>query len=56
VVRHHLAHHDFSRWFGQVLRDDVLAASVAALEDSEHCDTERVRTALLTEIEKRYLG
>ena len=34
VLRHHFPRHDFSRWVGDVLHDWVLAARLAAIEET----------------------
>ena len=49
VLRHHCPRHDFSRWVGDVLHDWVLAARLAAIEETieEHSHATSVDTARL---------
>ena len=54
----HVAHHDFSRWIGDVLQDHRLAASIRDIEErrrQEDLDTDAVRDEVRAVIAARYL-
>lgn len=61
VLQHHAATQDFSRWVGEVLRDVVLAETLAELEAAliaagSAAGIEETRAEMLASIEGRYVG
>lgn len=61
VVRHHALSGDFSRWVGEVLRDDVLAATLRRLERglrhrASAGEIEALRADVLLAVKERYQG
>ena len=59
VLRQHCAEHDFSRWVAGVLRNESLAAEIAAAEaqlsaDSPTETVEHVRLALIAALQARH--
>ena len=58
VLAHHAANHDFSKWLGHAIRDEVLARFAHELEARADPDDslEHLRRSLVEAIEQRYLG
>jgi hydroxymethylpyrimidine pyrophosphatase-like HAD family hydrolase len=51
---HHRAQGDYSAWVRNAIKDDKLAAAIAAIEGDHALDTAEARHKLRQEIEKRY--
>jgi hydroxymethylpyrimidine pyrophosphatase-like HAD family hydrolase len=51
---HHLRHHDVSRWFREVIKDESLAAEAAEIERSHDLSPADSRARIRDAIERRY--
>ena len=54
--QHHLAAGDYSRWVGDAIKDDELAAELAEIEGDTGLDPQASREQVKAAIERRYTG
>ena len=51
---HHLRAGEYSRWFGEAIKDDELAAETSAVEQNDRLSVEETRARIKEVVERRY--
>ena len=51
---HHLRSGEYSRWFGEAIKDDELAAETRGVEQNEFLSAEESRERISEIVERRY--